>query len=234
MGTDPSSSALSGVALTGRTEGTVKSLSGFRKDRHSVPDAVNGATQAFLGKLCEGELKEEAEALFQRARTAMGYKRKDLSLDLAPAQAVLTTRDFTLEWAYALKPDHPATYELVRTLHTLRSAEIVQLDAFDELLSGWFQAVVFTLTRGVAVEAVIDAVEGLPPESPPALNVTYPSDYHECILTVESVDACVRCTGATLSVEFPRASSPRELLNAFDEVRRAFVLSKDAVLAGLL
>jgi len=81
---------------------------------------------------------------------------------------------------------------------------------------------------------VIDAVEGLPPGSPSELNVTYPSDYHECLLTVEGVDACVRCTGVTLSVEFPRSSSPRELLTAFADVRRAFVLSKDAVLAGLL
>jgi hypothetical protein len=44
----------------------------------------------------------------------------------------------------------------------------------------------------------------------------------------------VRCSGATLAVEFPRAGSPRELLEAFAQVREAFVLTRDATLAGLL
>lgn len=233
MGTDPTASILSGVALIGRSDGLVKSLRGFKKDRHSVPDSVNAATQAFLAKLCEAELKEEAELLFQQARVAMAYKRKDLSLDLAPAQAVLTTRDFTVEWSFALKSEDPARYERVRTLQGLRSPEVVQLEAFDGLFTRWFQCLVFTLAKGVAVESVIDAVEGLSDEPDFGLTVTYPSDCHQCVLKVEGVEASVRCTGSTLEVEFPQAGSPRELIAAFSEVRRAFVLTRNATLAGL-
>jgi hypothetical protein len=223
---------LASVSLSGRSEGAVKALRGFRKDRHHVPDAVNATTQAFLGKLCEEELREEAEGLFQRTRDALAYKRRDLALDLGSGSAVLTARDFTVELTYALLESAPSRYTLERTLHSLRDAALIDQAEVNSLFSGWFTALVFTLSRGVSVEAVIDAIEGLPDDL--ALHVTYPSDCHECVLSVPGVDAVVRCSGATLAVEFPRAGSPRELLEAFAQVREAFVLTRDATLAGLL
>jgi len=234
MATEFSASTLAGVSLVGRSEGAVKGLSGFRKDRHSVPDAANATTQAFLGKLCETELRDEAEALFQRTRTAMAYKRKDLSLDLAPAMAVLTARDFTMEMAYTLSALDPSRYDVVRTLHSLRSAGLVDLPEFDQLLAGCFSSVVFMLSKGVSVEAVVDAIENIPGERSTGMTVTYPSDCSECVLAVPEVDAVVRCTGSTLAIEFPRAGSPRELLESFAEIRRAFSLTRDATLLGLL
>lgn len=223
---------LASVSLSGRSEGAVKALRGFRKDRHHVPDAANATTQAFLGKLCEEELREEAEALFQKTRDALAYKRRDLALDLGSGTAVLTARDFTVEFTYTLLESDPSRYAVERTLHSLRDAALIEQPEVNGLFSGWFTALVFTLSRGVTVEAVIDAIEGLPEDV--ALRVTYPSDCHECVLSVPGVDAVVRCSGATLAVEFPRAGSPGELLEAFAQVREAFVLTRDATLAGLL
>ena len=42
----------------------VKTLGGFKKGHHTVPDAVNATTNAFLGKLCAGELAADGETLF--------------------------------------------------------------------------------------------------------------------------------------------------------------------------
>ena len=47
---------VSRISLVGRSHGMVKSLAGFKKQHHTVPDAVNATTTAFLGKLCAGEL----------------------------------------------------------------------------------------------------------------------------------------------------------------------------------
>jgi hypothetical protein len=47
-----------GILFTGRGGGAVKQLAGFKKSHHSVPDAANATTNAFLGKLCAGELAE--------------------------------------------------------------------------------------------------------------------------------------------------------------------------------
>ena len=88
------------------------------------------------------------------------------------------------------------------------------------------------LKKGARVEAIIDAIEALDGEG--GLSVQYPSDYRDCVIRVDGVEAEVRCTGATLEVVFPRGRAPAELIEAFAAVRSAFALTKNRVLAGLL
>jgi hypothetical protein len=227
-------SKISQVRLSGAAGGAVKSLRGFDKSRHNAPDAVNATTSAFLARLCAAELAEEAEAMFQRARGAMGYKRAGITLEVGAGQATLTTKDFCWELGYALEAADPARYALTRTLHSLRSGELARLAEFNELFAAQFDAVVFDLARGVRVEAVIDAVEALDPEAENALRVDYPSDCGTCTLTAPGVSARVDCDGASLAMRFPRAGSPAECLAEFAALRDAFRLSKDATLAGLI
>lgn len=223
---------LAALSLSGSSGGVVKRLRGFRKDRHTVPDAVNGATQAFFARICADELAEEAEGWFQRARAACGYKRADLRLELGAASALLLAKDFSFEIAWALDPSDPAGYLVTRTLRDVREAAFVLSEACDSVFGGTFTQIVFTLTRGVSVEAVIDAVESLP--DPATLSVSYPASCAECTLSVPGVDATVRCTGAALELAFPRAGSPRELIEAFGEVRAAFRFTQNGALAGLI
>lgn len=225
-------SFISQVSLVGRGAGAVKALRGFDKSRHTVPDTVNHATTGFLAKLCAPELTAEAEALFQRAKAAMAYKRKDLTLDVASPQAVLVARDFTLELLYALDESDPGAFGLTRTLHSVRNASLLDVAEFDGLFAGQFSSIHFMLAKGVRVEAVIDAVEALDDEA--GLRVDYPSDCRSCTLTVAEVDAAVVCDGATLEMQFTRSGSPKELVLAFGAARQAFALTKDKALAGLL
>ena len=220
------------ISLVGSAQGAVKTLSGFRKQHHTVPDAVNATTTAFLGKLCARELTAEGEHFFQRAKTALGYKRADLTLEVASPTAVLATRDFSLEISYALEKDTPARFRLTRTLHSLRRSELLDLPEFDDLFAVQFSGIVFGLAKGVQVEAVVDAVETQAGKG--GLSVTYPSDCRHCVLTVTGVAAEVICDGATLEMRFPRNGSPRDLVAAFGVLRSAFSLTKDPVLAGLL
>ncbi len=220
------------VRLTGRGEGAVKTLSGFRKGMHRVPDVVTSAAQSFLAKLCAEELAEEAEAMFQNARTTLAYKRKDLTLEVTPPAAVLTTKDFVLEWEYGFADGDPTRWQMTRLLREVRKGEIVRDPAFDALFAGQFEAIEFALAKGVSVEAVIDAVEEI--DGKGGLRVDYPSDCRDCTLTVEGVEAEVRCDGSTLAMAFPRSGSPKELIEAFGAVRGAFALTKNRVLAGLL
>ncbi|MFT3830546.1 MAG: hypothetical protein QM691_12665 [Opitutaceae bacterium] len=230
MSGEPPSSLVAGLGFVGRDGGAVKSLAGFQKSRHTLPTAVNAATSAFLAKLCAGELTEQAELFFQRTREALAYKRRELSLAVASPVAVLTAADFTFELAYALDPAEPAQYTVTRTLRDLRRPELVRQPAFDTVFAGLFTELTFALGRGVRVEAVIDVVEALPAAA--GLAVAYPSDCHDCTLTVAGVAAEVRCTGATLDLVFAAAGSPAELLDGFAAVRAAFALSPE--LAALL
>jgi hypothetical protein len=225
-------SFVSRLSLAGRRSGRVKTLAGFNKQHHTVPDAVNGATSAFLGKLCSSELTAEGEKWFQRSKAAFAYKRADLTLEVMSPVAVLTAKDFTLEIAYALEPADPSSYGLTHTLHGMGDGKLVERPEFDELFARMFDRIVFTLTQGASVEAVIDAVETQAGAG--GVAVSYPSDCRHCVLRVTGVEAEVVCDGATLEMRFPRPGSPREVVAAFVEVRSAFALTKNRVLAGLL
>ena len=223
---------ISQISLVGRSSGTVKTLAGFKKQHHTLPDTVNASTTAFLGKLCVGEITAEGEDFYQRAKAALGYKRTDLALEVASPTAQLTTKDFVFELAYALEKADPSKYAVTRTLHGLVGVGIAGQPEFDGLFARMFSGIVFGLTKGAQVEAVIDAVEAFGKES--QLTVTYPSDCAHCVLRVEGVGAEVVCDGVTLEMRFPKNGSPQELIAAFAAVRSAFALTKNRVLAGLL
>ena len=224
------SRVIASIAFVGRSGGQVKALSGFKKGHHTLPDATNAVTNAFLGEICGAELAEEAEKFFQEARAGLGYKRKEVALSVTGPLAVLTAKDFTLEIFYALEERDAARYAVTTTLRELRDAELAKREEFARIFSGKFTEISFALKKGVRVEAVIDAIEALDGEG--GLGVSFPSDCSECTIRVEGVDAEVRCTGATLEVCFPSGSAPAELIEAFGAVREAFQISK--VLGGLI
>lgn len=219
--------------FTGRSTGAVKTLAGFKKSHHTVPDAVNSATSAFLTKLAADALSEEGEKMFQQARSLLQYKRKDLSLDVSNGVALLSARDFVFEVAYSLCGDNPAEYVVSRSLYQIKRPDFLLLTECDQLFARLFSEVVFVLQKGAPVEKVIDAIEGLEPAETP-LRVTYPSDYEQCVISVAGVEAEVRFNGGELAIVFPRTGTPRELWESFLAVRSAFDLSEDKTLAGLV
>jgi hypothetical protein len=224
------SRVIASIAFIGRSGGPVKTLAGFKKGHHTLPDAANAVTNGFLGKICATELAEEAERFFQDVRAGLDYKRKDIALNVTSPLAVLTARDFSLELAYALEEREPTQYAVTTTLRELRDAEVARREAFARIFAGRFTEISFALKKGARVESVIDAIEALAGEG--GLTVQYPSDYRDCVIGVDGVDAVVRCTGATLDVVFPRGAAPAELLDAFAAVRSAFRISK--ALSGLV
>ncbi|MCF7687729.1 MAG: hypothetical protein K9M98_10670 [Cephaloticoccus sp.] len=218
------------IRFIGRSGGAVKALRGFKKKHHTLPDAANAVTNAFLGRLCQGELEVEAEKLFQTVRSELGYKRRDITLTLTSPQAVLSAKDFTLEILYVLDAATPTEFAVTQTLLDLKDGDFARTEKFNAIFAGRFSELSFCFKQGANVEAVIDAIEGL--DETRAMRVDYPSDCSECTITVEGVDAQVRCTDSSLDMVFPRAGAPRELLAQFTAVRSAFGLSK--ALAGLM
>jgi hypothetical protein len=196
-----------------------------------LPESFSPAVQAFFGRLCEDRIRGEAEEWFQRARSELKYKRKELTLEVTSPGAVLTAKDFTFELSYELKTDDPTAFVGTQILHDMEVGCLGRTE-FEELFAGQFSEIVFDLTKGVSVEAVIDAVEEL--DGARGMSVEYPSDCSSCTISVEGVEAEVKCDGSSLKMVFPRAGGPSELVDAFVAVRQAFALSKRTVLAGLL
>ena len=230
MSAELPSSIIAEIGFIGRGGGAVKALGGFKKGHHTLPDVANAVTNGFLGKICERELADEAEKLFQAVRTGLDYKRKDVTLAVTSPLAVLTAKDFVVEIFYALEESEPTRYAVTTTLREMRNADLARTEEFARIFAGRFSEISFALKKGARVEAVVDAIEGLDGEG--GLGVRYPSDCSECTISVEGVDARVRCTAAAIEVVFPRGGAPGELMEAFARVRGAFAINR--VLAGLI
>jgi hypothetical protein len=227
---DLPSRVVAGISFVGRGGGLVKNLAGFKKGHHTLPDAANATTNAFLGKICERELSGEAEKLFQEVRAALDYKRKEIVLSVTSPLAMLGAKDFSVEIFYTLEEREPERYAVTTTLRGVMDVALLRKEALAGIFAGRFTEISFTLKKGASVEAVIDAIEDLDRDD--GLAVTYPSDYRDCTIAVEGVDAVVRCTGSTLEIVFPRGAGPTELIEQFAAVREAFRISKG--LSGLI
>ncbi|MES1194469.1 MAG: hypothetical protein ABUL65_01155, partial [Opitutus sp.] len=117
-------------------------------------------------------------------------------------------------------------------LHSLSGGGLVERAEVEDLFARMFEGMVFDLTKGTQVEAVIDAVEAQAGAG--GLTVSYPADCRHCVLAVAGVTAEVVCDGATLEMRFPRPGSPRELVAAFAAVLGAVGISLLAVLLAVL
>ena len=131
MSSEVPGSVIADIRFIGRSGGMVKTLSGFKKKHHTLPDTANAVTNAFLGRLCAGELEDEAEKFFQNVRNKLGYKRKDITLNLTSPMAVLSAKDFTFEIVYTLDETSPAEFAISQTLFDIKDGDLVRADEFN-------------------------------------------------------------------------------------------------------
>ncbi|MDR1498618.1 MAG: hypothetical protein LBS59_09530 [Puniceicoccales bacterium] len=230
-------SCIQQIQWVGTSRSLVKNLPAFDKKRHSVPETASPTTAAFLSKLIAPQINADAETFFQKTRTALEYKRTDISLSSGTGSALLTTRDFSIEWNSTLDPSNPSEWSRSFTLHSLHKLSVLESPRFNALLDAAFTTLEFTLHKPVCIEAVIDAVEALDPTpetGAPPIEITYPSHYAYCTLHVHGISATVVFSGSGLRMEFAQPGSPKELADAFDRTRHAFDLTGSASLSSLV
>ncbi len=222
MKKDDAIKVVSSLAIVGRTRGEVRRLAAFDKKRHTVPDRVCGATQAFLEKLCEEELTEDAEAIFQAAREQFGYKRREISLNVGAGFARLETKDFALELRYELDDEDPSDFVLETCVKDVASRDLLESEPFNASIGRRFDRLRCGLAGQVSVESVIDAVED---DESGGARVDYPSDCSSCTVRIEGVSGEIFVDGAVLEVRYGKLTTAGALLEVFERIGAPFLES---------
>jgi len=207
---------LKSSSFEGVSSGHVKKLSGFKKGIHRVPDLANDTTNRFLAKICEAELAEAGESLYQRLKVGLDFKRKDLNLSIDSPSALLSGKEFVFEIAYELDSDVPSTYQIVTTLSGLNHVGILKSDVFNEICQGLFNRFSYGFTDAVQIEEVIDMIEEC---SRPGIRVEYPSDCRECSVFLEGFSGQILCQQFSLDIMLSTKSSPKPFLSGFEALR---------------
>ena len=218
------------VHLLGARLGNVKNLLGFRKGFHKVPAVLpDHQFERQFASICAPDLETLAKELFEKLRTARGYKRKEINLNVGAPDATLTTSDFTLDLRYELDPADPGDYRLVYDLHTIRDIAVFADGSLNEVFSGAFNRVSFSFGESIDLENLIDELEDAPGG---AAALRYPPDCSECTIQLPGFVGNVRVTPRELEVVSPMGASPAELVKTF--VEASDVLAANPTLERLI
>ena len=226
----PSSTEVNRVHLLGTRPGNVKSLGGFRKGFHKVPATLPDAMfERQFAAMCASDLEQLARELFEKLRTARGYKRKEINLNVDAPNATLTTTDFTLDLLYALDPEDPGDFRLTYDLHTIRDIAVFGDGSLNEVFAGVFNRVSLSFGESIDMEDLIDELEDQPGGQ---ANLQYPPDCSECLVRLPGYVGEVRVTARELEVISPAGASPAELVKTF--VGASEVLAANPTLEKLI
>lgn len=160
----PADAALASIRLKNNSEylegtetGPIRSLDGFSRGYHKVPDRLSESADGWCNRLLTEAVAEELQTLYQNARDVLGLKRKDLrkeadTLDAPAFRYIVETGQ---------NPDDPSEYYITRRLE-LRQGWPAHREALDELFSDEFQRLVVEFdSMEESFDARVDRLEDI-------------------------------------------------------------------------
>jgi len=191
----------------------IDDISGFSKKRgHFVPDRVSGASESFVEEISQQEVQEEFQKVFERIRTSMNYKRRDLTAK----NGRIITPDFEFSVTCTQDRDDPTSALITRTLINI-SPTIVGDKAFNEVFDNYFDELTFDFNKSIDIEHLIDHIEDLESDK---IDVSYPADCSECEIEIKDSPFTIKVTPGSLTIQTPGMKSTKLLLETFFDVQK--------------
>lgn len=216
----PGAKQLKRVRIYGETLGEVRTLSGFKRGRHRVPDEANEATENFVRRIASSEIEKDLESVFQQLREAFGFKRNELKTDSSDQGETIITPFFNYDVSVSLNPDDASEYVLRREVSNIREPNQVFSDEFAMAFPDAFDTLEFESKGAIAISDIIDHIESIDDDS---ISVTYDKDVTYCKIELEGSDLMIHVSQGSFCLSLPRVSSPKLLIESFFEVQKKLV-----------
>lgn len=126
-----------GEFLEGTETGAIRSLNGFQRGYHKVPDRLSDSAGGWCNRLLADTVAEELQTLYQHTREALGLKRKDLRKE----EDTLDAPAFRYIVETGQNPEEPSEYYITRRLE-LRQGWPAHREALEQLFNDEFQQLV--------------------------------------------------------------------------------------------
>ena len=191
----------------------IRSLSGFKKGSHRVPQWKSSATESFVQDISQKEIEDEVEEVHGRIRAHMNYKRKDMVVDTGH----IVTPDFEFWVECAQDSEDPASAVISHRLTNI-SPKIIDDDGFNQVFESSFDDITFEFKTEVDVADLIDQLEELDAKN---VELDYPADCSYCDLTIEGSKLEIRISATGVTIHAPEATAPKKLVQSFISVQKA-------------
>jgi hypothetical protein len=147
--------------LEGIETGTIRSLAGFQRGVHKVPDVLSDKNSAFVNRLMSDNVQAELEDFYKRSKKATRLRRRDMQVGTEFGDGDLETPKFRYSVQTRQSPDNPARYEIVRRLE-LKKGWRNQRDAIDLIFAEEYERLVFeTSAPDLDYDDLVDRLEDI-------------------------------------------------------------------------
>lgn len=211
----PKLAQLKKVSFSGEDFGSIKTLSGFRK-HHRLPDAIYSASESFILKISQEEVKEYSDNLFKSLKKAFGYKRRDISLDDDSEAISILTKDFTVNIWIKINPDDYSEYILNTEVTEIQNPESINSTEFNEVFSDTFNSLTFQFDKTFNIKQLIDAIEEIDDDT---ISVDYPGDLSSCSITISGIENSIHITSDDFSIKSDYCTEPKKLIGSFNNAQ---------------
>lgn len=214
-----STESMSGVSLVFRHRQLVRSLRGFKKSNHRIPDEITDRTQTFVGKLGATQVREDLDRVFDSLRTSFRFKRTDLKTQETDdgAGSIITPhfRYTSCVYQHSSNPDE-AIWQ--RDVSGIANPKHLVSDEFVAVFGNAFDTVELVPPSEINLEALIDHVEA---RDDPRVRLQYDRQLTNCEMVIDGMNADIHVTRDAFRIVHAEPSSPRVLADSFFSVRMA-------------
>lgn len=201
------------VALVSEQRSLVRSLSGFRKKNHKVPDECNDRTQAFIQKIAAEEIGADLDIRFAEFRKHFGFKRVDLNVsDPDNGVGTIATPWFDYRITVTQADDDPTEAVWRRQVTEFRETKALLSSEFATTFGKLFNAVEFEPPAPIDMEAFIDNIED---RSDSDLNIEFDRTTTWCDLTTPKIPGTLSVETDRIALTTMQPELPARLLEAF-------------------
>jgi hypothetical protein len=204
------------VDLLGSRIGQIKSLTGFKKGVHQLPDQVGTAAQNFVTNLAIADLETEAMRIFQSIKSIFRYKRKEIEMKIEGAVAFIPCRDFDLVISYRQNEREAKEYVLEYLLTNVSDLNAILHPELQDLLRNHFNEIRFLLSEDLVITDLIDELEKKEPEN---IDLVYSPDCNELVVTHKHSFWIITFKPRQFSIANQAPTSPARMMELMDEIR---------------
>lgn len=193
---------------------SVRSLSGFRKGSHSVPNQASGATQSFVEDISEVEIREALDTVHAGIRKHLKYKRSDLKVSYASGSASIIGPHFNYHVEVTINEDDPSKVTFHEFIENISDGQIIMSDQFDSAFNSGFNSVDFVFEDEIDIAGIIDKLEDSEDSS---CSLDYDSTLTMLKVSIEGFPAEIVIEPDRLRIVVQRPVAPRKLLPLVEE-----------------
>ncbi|WNH13861.1 caspase family protein [Thalassobellus suaedae] len=208
------------ISMLSEERGDVKSLNGFIKGKHKVPNYKNSTTEDFIKSCSLREIFEDIGEITDSIKK-LNYKRKEVETNIENGFASISTPDFTYFINIEQLDEEPSEYILTRTLEEFKDSQIIDSDKFNSIFEKSFDELKFDLSKSIDIENLIDHIEDLENDK---IKVDFDhNNLNWCKINIEGLEYDIVVEPNSISITYYRMTSPFNLIKAFEKTHNTLL-----------